>query len=94
MLFAKLVPATTKSSSPYETAGIAGALDAAWLQAREGRRQSVALFDVERRHENVERHGLHLEARPRLDQIRCVGTAQSTLCISKAIHLKNQKGIA
>ena len=27
--------------------------------------QAMALFDVERRHENVRRRGLHLEARPR-----------------------------
>jgi predicted RNase H-like HicB family nuclease len=44
--FAKLVPATMKSSSPYETAGFAGALDPAWLQAREGRRQAFLWENV------------------------------------------------
>jgi hypothetical protein len=41
--FAKQGPATMKSSSPYETAGFAGALAAAWLQARQGRRQAFVV---------------------------------------------------
>ena len=41
--------------------------------------QAVALFDVERRHE-IERHGLHVEARPRLDQIRGIGMRNPVSC--------------